>query len=59
MTDVAGQQRGQCALEVSLSTGRMTLAQLIIRNLDDADKAGLRPRAARRGQSVEEVREIL
>ena len=36
------------------------MAQLIVRNLDEAVKLGLRQRAARHGRSVEaEVREIL
>jgi antitoxin FitA len=36
------------------------MAQLIVRNLDEAVKVGLRRRAARHGRSVEaEVREIL
>jgi antitoxin FitA len=36
------------------------LAQLVVRNLDDAVKQALRERAARRGRSLEEeVREIL
>ena len=36
------------------------MAQLIVRNLEDAVKVGLRRRAARHGRSVEEeVREIL
>ncbi len=36
------------------------MAQLIVRNLEDAAKVGLRRRAARHGRSVEEeVREIL
>jgi antitoxin FitA len=36
------------------------MAQLVVRNLDEAVKLGLRRRAARHGRSVEaEVREIL
>jgi plasmid stability protein len=36
------------------------VAQLVVRNLDDAVKAKLRRRAARRGRSLEaEVRDIL
>lgn len=36
------------------------MAQLVVRNLDDSTKAGLRRRAERHGRSVEaEVREIL
>jgi plasmid stability protein len=43
-----------------ISAGGNEVAQLVVRNLEDAVKAQLRARAARHGRSMEEeVREIL